>query len=48
MQIMQVWQRNYLQGEILDKKLEYWKDKLGGLETLQLPTDYVRPASSKL
>ena len=39
-----VWQRNYLQGEVLDKKLGYWKQKLQGVASLQLPTDYVRPA----
>ena len=39
-----VWQRNYLQGEVLDKKLGYWKNKLGGVEPLGMPTDYPRPA----
>ena len=39
-----IWQRNYLQGEVLDKKLGYWKEKLDGVETIQLPTDYTRPA----
>jgi hypothetical protein len=39
-----IWQRNYLQGEVLEKKLDYWKDKLGGTEPLKLPTDYNRPA----
>jgi amino acid adenylation domain-containing protein len=38
------WQRQYLKGEILDKKVSYWKDKLVGVEPLQLPTDYPRPA----
>ena len=38
-----LWQRNYLTGEILDKKLEYWKDKLEGVQQLQLPTDFDRP-----
>ena len=40
-----LWQRQWLQGEILQKQLEYWKKQLG--ETtgdLQLPTDYPRPA----
>jgi hypothetical protein len=33
-----VWQRNYLQGEVLDKQLSYWKQKLGGnLPFLRLP-----------
>ena len=39
-----VWQRSYLQGEVLDKKLGYWTEKLQGVSPLQLPTDYVRPA----
>ena len=29
-----IWQRNYLQGEILDKKLGYWKEKLEGVAPL--------------
>jgi amino acid adenylation domain-containing protein/non-ribosomal peptide synthase protein (TIGR01720 family) len=36
-------QRNYLQGEILEHKLGYWKDKLKGIEPLNLPADYLRP-----
>ena len=39
-----IWQRNYLQGEILDKKIGYWKQKLEGVASLQLPTDYQRPS----
>ena len=39
-----IWQRNYLQGELLDKKLEYWKNKLTGVEPLNLPTDFKRPS----
>ncbi len=39
-----IWQRTYLQGEVLDKKLGYWKQKLEGVTPLQLPTDYTRPA----
>ncbi|MEO6231488.1 MAG: amino acid adenylation domain-containing protein [Ferruginibacter sp.] len=38
-----IWQRNYLQGEVLDKKLDYWKQKLQGIEPLQLPIDFPRP-----
>ena len=38
------WQRHYLQGAVLDKKLQYWKNKLSGVVPLQLPTDYPRPA----
>ncbi|MBC7873988.1 MAG: AMP-binding protein, partial [Ferruginibacter sp.] len=39
-----IWQRQYLQGAILDEKLAYWKRKLEGVIPLQLPTDYSRPA----
>ena len=39
-----IWQRAYMQGELLDKKLSYWKSKLEGVLPLQLPTDYSRPA----
>ncbi|MCW3082474.1 amino acid adenylation domain-containing protein, partial [Segetibacter sp.] len=35
-----VWQLNHLKGEVLDRKLGYWKKKLEGLEPLSLPTDY--------
>ncbi len=39
------WQREWLQGEVLDKQIEYWKEKLGGeLTELQLPVDRPRPA----
>ncbi|MBD2298129.1 non-ribosomal peptide synthetase [Nostoc sp. FACHB-190] len=39
-----VWQRHYLQGEVLENLLTYWKQKLSGkLPVLQLPTDYPRP-----
>ncbi|WP_425390980.1 amino acid adenylation domain-containing protein [Ekhidna sp.] len=37
------WQRTYLTGEVLQRQINYWKEKLTGYETLALPTDYVRP-----
>ncbi|RMZ58232.1 amino acid adenylation domain-containing protein [Chryseobacterium nematophagum] len=40
-----LWQRGYLQGEVLDRQVEYWKDKLMGVEPLNLPLDYARPSS---
>ncbi|RBL91355.1 non-ribosomal peptide synthase/polyketide synthase [Chitinophaga flava] len=43
-----IWQRAYLTGDLLGKKLEYWKNKLTGVGTLQLPVDYVRPATSQM
>ncbi|MEO7292502.1 MAG: amino acid adenylation domain-containing protein, partial [Ginsengibacter sp.] len=39
-----LWQRKYLQGELLDKKINYWKEKLQNVAPLQLPIDYPRPA----
>ncbi|RKH00097.1 non-ribosomal peptide synthetase [Corallococcus sp. CA053C] len=39
------WQRERLQGEVLDAQLGYWKTKLQGLPpALELPTDRPRPA----
>jgi amino acid adenylation domain-containing protein len=40
-----LWQRSYLTGEILEKQLSYWKEKLSGYQTLEFPKDYTRPAS---
>ncbi|MEH2134191.1 MAG: amino acid adenylation domain-containing protein [Nostoc sp.] len=38
------WQRQWLQGEILDNQLPYWQQHLSGnLPILELPTDYPRP-----
>ena len=40
-----VWQRQWLQGEVLDKQLNYWKKQLAGAAPLlELPTDRLRPA----
>jgi len=40
-----VWQRQWLQGGVLDEQLSYWKRQLGsGLAGLELPTDRARPA----
>ncbi|MEW5926736.1 MAG: amino acid adenylation domain-containing protein [Gemmatimonadota bacterium] len=40
-----VWQRERLQGEVLDRQLSYWKATLAGApELLELPTDHPRPA----
>lgn len=39
-----VWQRRWLQGEVLERHVRYWKGQLGGvLPTLDLPTDRPRP-----
>ncbi len=38
------WQRNWLQGEVLDRQLDYWKRQLAGAPAvLELPTDRPRP-----
>jgi amino acid adenylation domain-containing protein len=40
------WQRDWLQGEELEKQLSYWKRQLEGVPTeLSLPVDYPRPAT---
>ncbi|MBK8549763.1 MAG: amino acid adenylation domain-containing protein [Ignavibacteria bacterium] len=39
-----IWQRKYLEGENLDRKLDYWKKKLEDVALLQLPIDYKRPS----
>jgi amino acid adenylation domain-containing protein len=40
-----VWQREQLAGEVLDRQLAYWKERLSGApELLELPTDHPRPA----
>jgi amino acid adenylation domain-containing protein len=39
-----VWQRNWLQGEALERQLRYWRERLAGLEPLELPLDHPRPA----
>jgi len=38
-----IWQRTYMQGDVLDKKIKYWTTKLEDVTPLQLPTDYSRP-----
>ena len=39
-----VWQREWLQGSVLANQISYWKKQLDNLSTLQLPTDWPRPA----
>ncbi|MEH2355882.1 non-ribosomal peptide synthetase [Nostoc sp.] len=39
-----VWQRQWLQGQVMDTQLDYWKQQLAGSPPLlELPTDRVRP-----
>ncbi len=39
-----MWQREWLQGPVLANQIEYWKQQLGGAETLQLRADRERPS----
>jgi amino acid adenylation domain-containing protein len=39
------WQRQWLQGAVLEERLSYWKRQLAGSTVLELPTDYPRPAA---
>ncbi|MDI5972481.1 amino acid adenylation domain-containing protein [Streptomyces sp. SL13] len=39
-----VWQRGWLTGERLEGQLDYWRERLTGVEPLELPTDHLRPA----
>ncbi len=44
-----VWQRNWLQGEVLDAQLQYWKQQLAAApQVLGLPTDHPRPAQTSM
>jgi amino acid adenylation domain-containing protein len=39
------WQRQWMQGEVLDSQVAYWKEQLAGAPpVLELPTDRPRPA----
>ena len=43
------WQRDWLQGEVLEGQLLYWRQQLGGtLPVLELPADRPRPAVPSL
>ena len=39
-----IWQQHWLQGEVLETELSYWREQLAELTTLRLPTDRPRPA----
>ncbi len=39
-----VWQRNWLQGSLVEQQLNYWKKQLAGISALDLPTDHMRQA----
>ncbi|MGH9334343.1 MAG: condensation domain-containing protein, partial [Vicinamibacteria bacterium] len=39
------WQREWLEGELLERQLSYWKGELQGVTSLDLPTDRPRPTT---
>ncbi|HEX4961001.1 MAG TPA: amino acid adenylation domain-containing protein, partial [Thermoanaerobaculia bacterium] len=39
-----LWQRGWLRGEVLEREIAYWRQRLAGVEPLELPTDRPRPA----
>ena len=39
-----IWQRQWLQGEVLEGLLDYWREQLAGAALLELPSDYSREA----
>ena len=39
-----IWQRQWLQGEVLERQLAYWRKQLASVPPLELPTDRPRPA----
>ena len=44
-----VWQRGWLQGEVLEAQAEYWREQLAGAPALlELPTDRPRPAAETI
>src|SRR5436853_3381911 len=38
-----LWQREWLQGEALERQLAYWRERLAGAPVVELPTDRPRP-----
>src|SRR5262249_39999629 len=43
-----LWQRARLQGKLLDRELEYWRNQLAGAAILDLPTDRPRAMTHSL
>ena len=37
-----LWQRKYIEGDVLEAELSYWQDQLADVTPLALPTDYPR------
>ena len=38
-----VWQRDWLRGEVLERKIAFWRERLAGAVPLELPLDRPRP-----
>ncbi|HTK08295.1 MAG TPA: amino acid adenylation domain-containing protein [Ktedonobacteraceae bacterium] len=38
-----LWQRQWLQGEVLATQVDYWRKQLAGISFLKLPSDHPRP-----
>jgi hypothetical protein len=38
-----IWQQRYLKSKIIEDQLLYWKNKLKGMKTLAIPTDFPKP-----
>ena len=43
-----VWQREWLQGAVLEEQMGYWRRQLGGMERLELPVDHARRRMQRL
>ncbi|MBC8756870.1 amino acid adenylation domain-containing protein [Kordia sp. YSTF-M3] len=43
-----IWQKKYINGNILANEIEYWKDKLSALSFLNFPSDFPRPSTQSL
>ncbi len=42
-----LWQRQWLQGDELQRQVRYWRDNLTGAATLELPADHSRPGTQQ-
>src|SRR5690606_23735865 len=40
-----LWQKQWLQGDVLERQLSYWREQLEGVPALELPLDFPRPPS---
>jgi amino acid adenylation domain-containing protein len=42
-----VWQRRWMESEAGEARLRFWEESLAGVPTLELPTDFPRPAAMR-